>query len=298
MEKITDFDLMLADRIGVIKDVIAKHGEENFYISFSGGKDSTILHHLIDLAIPNNRIPRVFINTGIEYLDVVKFVRELASKDDRFVIVNAGMPITKTLEKYGYPFKSKVFAHVYSTYQKSGKSKSVRVYLQEEGHNSVFVCNDPLRPLFNETLPFKISDRCCYKLKKDTAHRYEKKSGRNMCITGIRRGEGGERVSVKGCVLTDANGRLKKFHPLLVADNAFEEEFIKRYDVKLCRLYYPPFNFKRTGCKGCPFALDLQSQLDTMKRLLPNEYKQCVLIFGKSYDLYKRCNYRLKGTDL
>ena len=38
--------------------------ENNAYISFSGGKDSTILHYLIDLALPNNKIPRVFINTG------------------------------------------------------------------------------------------------------------------------------------------------------------------------------------------------------------------------------------------
>lgn len=45
----------------MIKTTIAKYGEDKFYISFSGGKDSTVLHHLIDEAIPGNKIPRVFI---------------------------------------------------------------------------------------------------------------------------------------------------------------------------------------------------------------------------------------------
>ena len=52
-----DFELMLFDRVNVIKDTINKYGEEKFYLSFSGGKDSTILHHLIDMALPNNQLP-------------------------------------------------------------------------------------------------------------------------------------------------------------------------------------------------------------------------------------------------
>lgn len=50
----TENDFILFDRIEVIKKTIEKYGEENFYISFSGGKDSTVLHHLIDEAIPGN----------------------------------------------------------------------------------------------------------------------------------------------------------------------------------------------------------------------------------------------------
>ena len=62
-----DNELLLFDRIEIIKTTIAKYGEDNFYLSFSGGKDSTILHYLLDKALPNNNIPRVFIDTGIEY---------------------------------------------------------------------------------------------------------------------------------------------------------------------------------------------------------------------------------------
>lgn len=32
-------EFILQDRLGVIRDTIHKYGEENFYISFSGGKD-------------------------------------------------------------------------------------------------------------------------------------------------------------------------------------------------------------------------------------------------------------------
>lgn len=114
-----DYELTLFDRKNVIKDTINKYGEENFYLSFSGGKDSTILHHLLDLALPGNKIPRVYINTGIEYADIVAFVKELAEHDDRFVIITPRVPIKPMLEKYGYPFKSKQHSHNLMIYQRN-----------------------------------------------------------------------------------------------------------------------------------------------------------------------------------
>lgn len=88
-----DYELTLFDRLEVIKQTIQKYGEENFYLSFSGGKDSTVVHYLLDMALPNNNIPRVFINTGIDYLDIIKFVNNLAKKDKRFVIIKPTKPI-------------------------------------------------------------------------------------------------------------------------------------------------------------------------------------------------------------
>lgn len=72
----TENEFLLADRLGVIRDTINKYGEDKFYLSFSGGKDSTAVHHLLDMALPDNKIPRVFSNTGIEYNAIVEFVRE------------------------------------------------------------------------------------------------------------------------------------------------------------------------------------------------------------------------------
>lgn len=60
----TDNELLLQDRIEKIQQIISKYGEENFYLSFSGGKDSTVLSALLDMALPDNKIPRVYANTG------------------------------------------------------------------------------------------------------------------------------------------------------------------------------------------------------------------------------------------
>jgi 3'-phosphoadenosine 5'-phosphosulfate sulfotransferase (PAPS reductase)/FAD synthetase len=97
-----DYDLELFDRIHAIADTIAKYGEKNFYVSFSGGKDSTVVSHLVDMAVPGNKIPRVFINTGIEYDAIVRFVKKKASKDGRFVILQPSSPIKKMLEEKGF----------------------------------------------------------------------------------------------------------------------------------------------------------------------------------------------------
>lgn len=99
----TENEFILFDRFEKIRSVISQYGAENFYISFSGGKDSTVLSHLIDAAIPGNTIPRVFANTGIEYNMIVDFVKKLAARDNRFVILKPETPIKPTLEKYGVP---------------------------------------------------------------------------------------------------------------------------------------------------------------------------------------------------
>lgn len=83
------------DRIDSVQKVIKKYGEENFVISFSGGKDSTVLSALVDMAIPGNVIPRVFINTGIEYKAIVEFVHSQMQIDDRFIEIKPSMPLRK-----------------------------------------------------------------------------------------------------------------------------------------------------------------------------------------------------------
>lgn len=289
-----EYQMALFDRIEAIKATDGKYDLlNNSYISFSGGKDSTVLHHLIDLALPNNRIPRVFIDTGIEYLEIAKFVRNLASKDDRFVIIKPSKPIRETLERYGYPFKSKEHSHHLSIYQHSGMGKSVDKYLNS---NKMVKCPKSLRYQFSPEFKIKVSDLCCKKLKKEPALKWQKEHGKPIAITGMMKAEGGERRTI-GCIVTSKDGNISKFHPLATITKEFEEEFIKRNEIALCVLYAPPFNFKRTGCKGCPFSLDLQDQLTTMETYLPNERKQCESIWKTVYEEYRRIGYRLKEDE-
>ena len=317
-----DFELLLFDRIEKIKSINEQYDlENNAYISFSGGKDSTILHHLIDLALPNNKIPRVFINTGIEYSDIVNFVKELATQDDRFVIIQHTKNIKQTLAEYGYPFKSKQHSHNIAIYQRNKEliddflkedieiseqmprgTKSVIKYFKgirfnkkgEKYEMSNFSCPKKLQYQFDKTFTLNISDQCCYKLKKEPIDKWQKETNRKITITGMRKEEGGNRTNLT-CIITDKKENVIKFHPLSVVSDSWCEWFIGGFVDKLCKLYYPPYNFKRTGCKGCPFALTLQEQLDIMEIHLPNEKDQCERIWKPVYDEYRRINYRLRG---
>lgn len=292
-----DNELLLFDRVNVIKDTITKYGEENFYLSFSGGKDSTILHYLIDMALPNNQIPRVFINTGIEYQMIVDFVKGLAAKDDRFIILQPTQAIKPMLEKYGYPFKSKQHAHNVMVYQHSGIGLSVKRYLGIIESNTKFRCPKSLLYQFTNEFTLKLSDNCCRKLKKEPIKKWEKANNRHIAITGMRNSEGGERASIKGCILTDKQGNVKRFHPLIKVNDQWENWLVDQQHIELCPLYKEPYNFKRTGCAGCPFSLDLQEQLETMELYLPRERAKCEIIWKPVYEEYRRIGYRLKNID-
>lgn len=289
----TENEFLLEDRIGVIRSANEKYDlEHNAYISFSGGKDSTLLSRLIDMALPGNTIPRVFIDTGIEYKAIRDFVMKLVGNDSRFHIIKPTRPIKQVLETYGYPFKSKEHSHMVAMYQHSGVGRSVKFYLGEDG-NKMVLCPNVLKYQFTEEFKLKVSDQCCLRLKKMPIHKWEKANGRSIAMTGMRRDEGGQRKSIKGCIITDKDGKAIKFHPLLVVSEEWEDWLRERERVELCELYEAPFNFKRTGCKGCPFALNLQEQLSIMSIYLPAERIQCEAIWKPVYEEYRRLNYRL-----
>lgn len=293
-----DNELLLYDRIEVIKATNQKYDlENNAYLSFSGGKDSTILHYLLDMALPNNRIPRVFIDTGIEYQMIRDFVLGLAKTDDRFIILKPTQNIKQMLEKYGYPFKSKQHAHNLMVYQHSGIGLSVKRYLGIIESNTKFRCPKMLEYQFTPEFKLKCSDNCCRKMKKEPIKKWEKANNRHIAITGMRNSEGGERASIKGCILTDKSGNITKFHPLIKVNDEWEKWIVEERHIELAKVYLPPYNFKRTGCKGCPFSLDLQEQLEIMELYMPNERKQCEYIWKPVYDEYRRLNYRLKKVE-
>lgn len=290
----TDYELLEIDRIAKIQSINKQYDlENNAYLSFSGGKDSTVLHYLLDLALPGNKIPRLFINTGIEYEYIVDFVKQLEQKDSRIQIVNSNVNIKKMLEIEGYPFKSKEHSLKLGEWQKGSIAKS-NIYYKEMSGKSRYACPKKLLYQYERNFKLRLSDKCCYRLKKDISHKWEKENNKNILLTGMLKEEGGQRSSIN-CIVTDKKNNLKKFHPLAVVTKSFENWFIETHNIKLCKLYYPPFNFERTGCKGCPYSLDLQEQLDIMGKYLPEEKRQCERIWKPVYDEYRRINFRLKN---
>lgn len=288
----TDNEFLLEDRLQKIRQVINKYGEENFYISFSGGKDSTVLSALVDMALPENKIPRVYANTGIELNMIRNFVLDMKNTDDRVVILKPSVPIKSMLESEGYPFKSKQHAKWLDSYQRKGKYNAIKNYLGEGDKTLYRSCPAKLKYQFSDNFKLRISNKCCYFLKEKPLDNFIKESGRKYAITGIMREEGGSRI--KAQCLAFKSGKFWQFHPLAVITKEWEEWFIRAYSIKICDIYKDPYNFSRTGCKGCPFALHLQDELDTLEKYFPNERKQCEIIWKPVYDEYRRLGYRLK----
>lgn len=294
----TENEFLLQDRIAKIKSINEKYNLlENSYISFSGGKDSTVLSYLIDEALPDNKIPRVFINTGIEYNLILKFVKEKQMVDDRIYIYNIHKNIKEVLEQYGYPFKSKEHSLKLFRYKKiQNENREPGRYLKKYfnmSETNYRTCPKSLMYQIEKDFTLNISDKCCTKLKKEPIKYYMKQSGKRITITGMMRTEGGQRSHIS-CIVNAKDNTIEKFHPMATLNEDWEKWYIETRKIKLCDLYYPPYNFNRTGCKGCPFNPDLQKQLDKMEYLLPNEKKQCEIIWKPIYDEYRRIGYRLK----
>ena len=294
----TENEFLLYDRLQKIKSIINKYGEDNFYQSYSGGKDSVVLSSLLDMACPGNKIPRVYANTGIEYNMIIDFVKKEQSKDHTWdlIILKPKTPIKPMLDHEGYPFKSKFHSRAVWEYQ-TGRKNNV---LCTEYRNRTSIWNSrkcPNKLLYqfnNDWNDIKISDKCCDRLKKEPLHNYMKESGRKIAIIGIMPAEGGRREKAKCIVFSGKN--IKAFQPLVPVDKAWEDWFIKAYNIDICDIYKPPYNFERTGCKGYPFALHLQKELDTLEKYFPGERKQCELIWKPVYEEYRRLGYRLRKT--
>lgn len=289
-----DNEFILQDRLQKIKQIITQYGEEKFYISFSGGKDSTVLSALIDMALPNNNIPRVYANTGIELNMIRDFVINMKKTDKRVVVIKPVTPIKQMLEKEGYPFKSKIHSHCVNLYQTNPSRKMWQGYTgKRPEHWHTNTCPKILMYQFTETNKLKISDMCCVKLKEEPLINWAKENKKDITIIGIMKEEGGRRT--QATCLYFIGKKLKKFQPLVPITKEWENWFIENYNIDICDIYKPPYNFERTGCKGCPFAKDIKHELDVLKQFFPDERKQCEIIWKPVYDEYRRINYRLKG---
>lgn len=84
-----------------ISEWVDEYGEDGVYVSFSGGKDSTVLLDICRKLYPN--IKAVFIDTGLEYPEIREFVKNFENVD----WVKPKMNFRQVIEKYGYPFISK-----------------------------------------------------------------------------------------------------------------------------------------------------------------------------------------------
>lgn len=263
-----------------IQEWIDTFGEEGTYISFSGGKDSTVLLDITRSMYPG--IEAVFADTGLEYPEIRSFVNGI----DNVTIIKPQKNFKRIITEYGYPVISKeVSQTIYEAriQIKNGVENPYRlkklngVVVDKAGQLSCY--NIPQWKFLLEA-PFLISHLCCDGMKKRPFKQFEKESGKKAII-GMLAEESFLRHQkwIKyGCNAFDT--RRQTSNPLSFWRNNDILQYIRENDLEIASVYgeivvddsgqmpgqinindylddYRECKFKTTGCKrtGCMFCL-------------------------------------------
>ena len=241
-----------------IREWVDYYGEDGVYISFSGGKDSTVLLDIVRSMYPN--IEAVFSNTGLEFPEIVKYVKSF----DNITIIKPEKTFKQVIQEKGYPVVSKSVSNCVRLARKN----------IEEGKDTLRVRQ--IRGLekgskFNKAkweflldAPFKISDECCNELKKKPMKEYQKKTGKVPFIaTMADEGQQREAVYLKTGRNAFKSGRSQ---PMGFWTEQDILQYIIENNLKICSVYgdiveesdmlgnkyYRTTGEKRTGCTWCP----------------------------------------------
>jgi 3'-phosphoadenosine 5'-phosphosulfate sulfotransferase (PAPS reductase)/FAD synthetase len=141
----------------------------NLYVSVSGGKDSGVMLDIIRRFVDKN-VPAVFCNTGNEYPEVVKFVRQT----ENLTVIRPDMRIAQIIEKYGFPLVSKEQSRYINQakHTKSEKLLNIRLHGGEKGIGKI---SEKWKFLINA--PFDVSEKCCEYLKKKPFNKFHRETG-------------------------------------------------------------------------------------------------------------------------
>ena len=251
-----------------IREWVNEYGEDGVYVAFSGGKDSTVLLHIVRSLYPN--IEGVFANTGNEFPEIVQFVR----KQENIKWVKPRKSFTKVLKEEGYPIISKKTSRMLRDLKNPTErnAKSRKLYLSDyaldkEGNltnikNNSFKLAHKHRYLIDSE--FKISEKCCNYLKKYPMQDYEKASGKKPII-GTQASEGKMRESAylqTGC----NNFKGGKCQPLGFWTEQDILEYIYKFSLNIASVYgkvvfedgkYKTTGENRTGCIACGFGCSM-----------------------------------------
>lgn len=283
------------------------------YVSFSGGKDSTVLAYLAARYLSSFRTPPwelnlVFVNTGLEYPEIQKFVNEYADwlrREFPRVTVNLHrlrpkMNITQVVTKYGYSIVSKeVAGTVYETRKNPNCVRAKKLkgeLLDKEGKPSIYNCKNWG---FLLDAPFLISDRCCHVMKKTPLHTYDSKSHQKAMVammaeesrmrmarwmaTGCNAFEGKRPMGKPMSFWTEQDVlRFIVDHQLPYASvygDIVASDGENDYDATLVDCPLHCTGGQRTGCMFCAFGAHIEkgvNRFERMKLTHPKHYAFCI----------------------
>lgn len=262
-------DIKIAKSKLRIQEWVDFYGVDDCYISFSGGKDSLVMLHLIKQLDINDRIPVVFVDTGLEYPEIKQFVKKIYPN---VTILRPKKSFKQVIEEYGYPVISKEQAQ----YIEDIRTGTEKIRLRRlEGVNGQFKLANKYRYLLDA--PFKISSKCCAIMKKEPIRNYENKS-RRVPFLGMMADDSFLRKNVylkSGCNSFDS--ARPKSMPIGFWTEQDILQYIKNNNLELCSIYgnivqdengkLKTTGNNRTGCIWCMFGLQYDGEENRFQRL-------------------------------
>ncbi len=274
-------------------------------LSFSGGKDSTVMLELIKELGWKNKIKVIFFNTLMEYQAIYDFVDK--KRQEGWIIdeTKPKKPAPIIYKQYGIPLKSKKDSDMIyrlqqhdfdfvndslkdfeTLYKKYPKCKSALTWLTGNGI-TIGKCPNWLRNRLSQGLDFKVANKCCEYLKKKPVYEFNKDHDIKLSIIGIRKAEAGARATAyKGCINYDKQHNNYKFLPLWNMSNEDIDKIIEWKNIEISKAY-TLYGLKRTGCVGCPFGRDCFKELEVLEKYEPNKAIAVKNLFNKSYEVMK-----------
>lgn len=183
--KLKQLELTFEEKIQRTKELILEwylQYKGQVYVSFSGGKDSSVLLHIARSIKGCSDIPAVFCDTGLEYPEVREHVRSI----ENVIWIKPKLTFKQVIEKYGYPIVSKEQAgYIYDLrHSKSVKLKEKR--MNGGGKNGTTgKLSKRWRPLLDAD--FEITNKCCDVMKKRPMKKFEKETDKGLKTTGCDR---------------------------------------------------------------------------------------------------------------
>ena len=276
-----------------IREWVTEYGVDGVYVSFSGGKDSTVLLRIVREMYPD--IEAVFVNTGLEYPEIQSFVKTF----DNATILRPKMRFDEVIKKYGYPMIGKeVGKKVY--YGRKGSQWAEKYVkgeaVRSDGTKSEYNI-DKYAPLLE--VDFLISDKCCTVMKKTPAHNYHKETGK-VPFTAQMADE--SRLRTQKWLQNGCNGfdlQIPISNPMSFWTEQDVLQYIKQNNIQLASVYgdvvcadneqqtrmfddgekLKTTGCQRTGCVFCGFGCHLEkspTRFQRLKETHPRQYEYCI----------------------
>lgn len=257
--------------------------EGKVYISFSGGKDSTVLLDLARRIYPD--VQGVFVDTGLEYPEVRKF----ALATNNVVRLTPEIPFDEVIKKYGYPIISKEVSRDVGVVKRNPDCKTAARFDSNSPHIKKYgIKFSKEKWKFLIDAPFNTSNRCCDIMKKNPCKKFEHESGLHPIVATMAY-ESQQRKSnwlKSGCNAFDNDRPISQPMSFWLEKDVLE--YLKTFSIPYASVYGDIETYKgklhctgeqRTGCMFCMYGCQLQKEPNKFQRMKithPKQYDYCI----------------------